>query len=420
MQAEAITETECFHPVADIFPLMQGQDFADLVADIRTHGLHESIWLYEDQVLDGRNRWRACQEAGIEPRYREYEGDDPVGFVISLNLTRRHLNESQRAMVGAKVATMKHGGDRKSDQRTNLSLDKTNAQAAEQLNVSAMSIKSAKHVQKDGTPELVSKVEAGEVKVSVASDIATLPKEEQAEVVARGEKEILEAAKAIRAEKSLTRRQMRVDHILEQCNTDVTLNLDRRYPVILADPPWRYDFSASDNREVENHYPTMALEDIKALPVAQISTDDAVLLLWATNPKLPESLDVMASWGFHFRTAFTWDKGRIGMGYWGRGQTERLLVGSQDSQPVDRISLEGGGELLFNTDTLLLGVRGDMPTPLPENRPSDLIRGQARKHSQKPDEAYEAIERMFPEYPKIELFARQQREGWDVYGYEAS
>src|SRR5262245_52615879 len=98
-----------FHPLSDLFPLLEGAEFEELVADIRANSVREPIWLYQGQILDGRNRWLASQAAGVECPTRIYEGDDPLGFVISLNLKRRHLSESQRAMVAAKLATLRDG-----------------------------------------------------------------------------------------------------------------------------------------------------------------------------------------------------------------------------------------------------------------------------------------------------------------------
>ena len=97
-----------FHPFADIFPLMEGTEFDELVADIKEHELREPIVVHEDMVLDGRNRHRACLAAGVEPTFAPFLGDDPLAFVISANLRRRHLTESQRAMVAAKLASFGH------------------------------------------------------------------------------------------------------------------------------------------------------------------------------------------------------------------------------------------------------------------------------------------------------------------------
>jgi len=177
-----------FHPMAGIFPLLHGNAFADLQQDINENGLLEPIVLFDGQVLDGRNRFRACQEIGTEPAFAEYQGNDPLQYVISLNLHRRHLSESQRAMVGAKIANIDYGGDRVSDQAANLQLGPTTrAEAADMLNISERSVNTAKKVERDGAPELVDAVERGGVSVSAAADVATLPQDEQAEVVARGE-----------------------------------------------------------------------------------------------------------------------------------------------------------------------------------------------------------------------------------------
>lgn len=94
-----------FHPVANIFPLMTGAEYDALVSDIAEHGQHEAIWLCDGMVLDGRNRLRACNQLGLVPEFREYTGDDPQAFVVSLNLHRRHLTREQRDEVIRQLRT---------------------------------------------------------------------------------------------------------------------------------------------------------------------------------------------------------------------------------------------------------------------------------------------------------------------------
>ena len=89
-------QDRAFHPIASAFPLLEGGEYARLVEDLRPHGQREPIWLYQEQILDGRNRYRACLEAHIEPTYRPYLGDNPVGFVYSMNVARRHLSPEQK------------------------------------------------------------------------------------------------------------------------------------------------------------------------------------------------------------------------------------------------------------------------------------------------------------------------------------
>jgi len=160
------------HPLAEIFPRLDGADLTALADDIRKNGLRQAIVTCEGMVLDGRNRLAACKIAGVEPRFKEFTGDAPLGYVISLNLTRRHMDESQRATVAAKIATLSDG-----QRRVGKFADvPSQAQAAAMLNVSERSVRSARQVLEKGTPELISKVERGEVSVSKAAKTVQPPK----------------------------------------------------------------------------------------------------------------------------------------------------------------------------------------------------------------------------------------------------
>src|SRR5262245_33557210 len=114
-----------FHPLAALFPPIEGEEFDGLVASIRANGLREAIVVHDGMVIDGRNRQRACEAAGVDCIYEPLPTDaDPLQFVLDKNLKRRHLTESQRAMVAAKIANLEHGGDRRSVQDANLHLEK--------------------------------------------------------------------------------------------------------------------------------------------------------------------------------------------------------------------------------------------------------------------------------------------------------
>jgi N6-adenosine-specific RNA methylase IME4 len=166
------------------------------------------------------------------------------------------------------------------------------------------------------------------------------------------------------------------------------------FNVILADPPWQYDFAETDNRAIENQYPTMDVVEIadyrdsEGVSIRTAIADDAVLFLWATSPKLREALLVMDGWGFEYVTQAVWVKDRIGMGYWVRQQHE----------------------------TILIGRRGTFSPPEQEARRSSVIDARRGEHSAKPEVAYEFIETMLPDATRLEVFARQARDGWTVFG----
>jgi ParB-like chromosome segregation protein Spo0J len=167
------------HPLSDIFPRMNDADFKALKADIKRYGVREPIWTYEEQILDGRHRWRACKDLGIECPSEEYAGDDATAFIISLNLRRRHLDTSQRAMVAAKLANLQNG-----QRKAPRSNDLAQSDAAQLLNVSGPSVRRAAKVHRHGAEELVNAVENGKISVFQASSIAAKDKSVQREIVA--------------------------------------------------------------------------------------------------------------------------------------------------------------------------------------------------------------------------------------------
>jgi N6-adenosine-specific RNA methylase IME4 len=166
----------------------------------------------------------------------------------------------------------------------------------------------------------------------------------------------------------------------------------KRYGVIYADPPWKYEVFNEDtgsDRLASNHYPLMNLEEIKNLKMP--AADDCVLFLWATVPLLPQGLEVMEAWGFRYRSNFVWVKHKIGLGHWNRNKHEHLLV----------------------------GARGSIPAPaMGGNKSESVIVAPSTKHSEKPPVVRKMIEEMFPSLPRLEMFSRGRWDGWDVWGPE--
>lgn len=196
------------HPAAELFPLMQDDEFASLVESIREQGLREAVWLTKDgALLDGRNRVRACQAAGVKPEFRQYDGDDPVAFVMALNMDRRHLTVGQRAMVALKLVPMYETEGRKAQsvagvstapgRPSKLPADLQEASARRQresthragaaAKVSGRAVSQAKRVA-ENAPDLKAKVESGELALDRAERIVRdreAAERRQAEAVAQ-------------------------------------------------------------------------------------------------------------------------------------------------------------------------------------------------------------------------------------------
>lgn len=171
-----------WHEYADIFPWIEGEAFRALVEDVRKNGVLEPVVFLDGAILDGRNRYMAARELGIEYPRVEYEGDDPLGFVISHNLTRRHLSDNQRASIAARIAKMPQG--KRTDLSTNGERLVSQADAARLLNVSKKAVERATTVHKHGVPELVAALDGDKVSASTAAVISKQDHDTQRRLVA--------------------------------------------------------------------------------------------------------------------------------------------------------------------------------------------------------------------------------------------
>jgi N6-adenosine-specific RNA methylase IME4 len=188
------------------------------------------------------------------------------------------------------------------------------------------------------------------------------------------------------------------------------------FDLIMADNPWRFDLysAAGEAKAPQAHYDCMSLDDLAALPVEAVAAKDCLLWLWALNPMLPQALRIMDAWGFEFKTAGTWvkrtkhGKDCFGTGYVLRSSNEPFLIGTRGSPKTTRStrstipSYDDG----FHSDG----------TAWPAS--SITIEAKAREHSRKPDEAFAAAEGLMPNAKRLEMFSRQSRQGWTVWGNE--
>jgi N6-adenosine-specific RNA methylase IME4 len=313
-------------------------------------------------VLDGHHRLRAASELGLaEVPVRVVAPCDELAHMLRMALLRRQLEKSQRAALAlecAAVEELRAEGRRR--QRANLRNQpevaelpprgKTRDLLAPLAGVSPRLIQDALLVR-EHAPDLYEQLKAG----TLAAD---------------------NAARRVR--------RARRDHSL----TPAPALPAGPFQLIYADPPWQLG-NPDGPYAPENHYPTLPLDQIKALPVP--AAEDALLFLWAVNCLLPQAVEVMQAWGFTYKSNLVWDKGSIGLGVWTRNQHELLL----------------------------LGRKGDFPPPAAEDLPPSVVAAPRRAHSQKPERFYQLIEHAYPTASKLELYARRARPGWSAWGNEA-
>lgn len=401
-----------FHPLANLFPMLSEPELDDLGEDIRINGQVETVKLHRGMILDGRNRYTACARKNIGIHTEIFEGSDrkALALVISKNLKRRHLAEGPRAAVAAAIGRLPIGANQHRAPAAASALDlgadaiqassepaMSQTERADLLNVSRRTVQHADIVFDKGAPELQAALRDGRVAASTAADIAEgLPVAQQAEVAKMDEKAILAAAKQIRKDKNNLRRNERSERIRQIAEASVDLPTGRKFPLIYLDPPTEFDAGDSD-RSTENIYPTMTEDQIAALPITDLATDDCILVMWSTVPWLQKSLRLIEGWGFDYKSCAFWDKVHIGLGFWWRDQVEVLIIATR-GKPV---APENGSVLGPN-----------------------LYSEKKGAHSAKPLYFRDRIDAVpqWKDWPKVELFARTDTAlplNWFAWGNQA-
>lgn len=385
VESQMLDQPVQIHEAAYLFPEMQEQEFKDLKEDIARNGQQMPILLYQGKVVDGRHRLRACTELGVVPRFEEMQAANDAAVnqaVFSINVYRRYLDESQRALIAAKLTNSRAG----TNQHTAGAVSQS--EVAKDLGISVDSVQRGKKVLKNGIPELVAAVASGKINISSAAKLAGLAKEDQSLLNFQDIKAIQDASKAINKAKFEARRQERLQEIEAKRANNKPLEASLgTFSVILADPPWNY------LGELAVGYPCMSVQEICEMPISNISAEDAVLFMWCSSSLLAEALQVVSAWGFTFKTSAVWDKDVAGQGAYFRQAHEVLLI----------------------------GIKGNVPEVPYNARPESVLRYRRLEHSRKPVELYQIIDRMYPELNKIELFCRGEPAlAWTGWGNECT
>lgn len=371
-----------------LIPPLTTEEYSRLEESLKLEGCRDALVFWGNILIDGHNRLKICQTNNIlyEKYYVKFDDENQAKiWIINNQLARRNLTKEWRMyLIGQEYEFTKQPvGVYDHTKIGQNAISSTAEKIAEKHDIDPRTVtRAADYYQsvKKIPEETKKKILTREIK-STAKEVKQL-----ADFKPEIQQQIIEKIPELKEPKL----SVAISKVREDIKQKIIANMELptgQFDVIYADPPWDYSSTIQKYANVKHHYPTMVLEKIKILKIP--AYDDCVLFLWVTGPKIYEGLDVLESWGFIYKGMIIWDKEIIGMGSWIRWQHEILLI----------------------------GIKGDVPTPKPENRFSSMIRERRDKHSKKPTIIYEMIEKMFPDRRYVELFARKKHsEKWEAWG----
>lgn len=402
------------HPLAEAYPHMAEEIYQPFKESLLHKGQHVPITVIPHptndnilQIIDGRHRYGALLELGMAIKYEIYDGpldDDSLrSFVESQNVHRRDLSQGQRAMSAAKLYTGNIGRPKKGSHDETDMTDAVAEEISKRNGIGLSTFRKAVRVNRlsKRLPEFVEHVFEGRIPLAPAYDMVadfeqTDKKLKTLNITIADFKKLTEAPSSIneilrrskQAEKK-AKRDARDQNIAE-----VAQELpDEEYQVVYLDPPWKFETrsEAGMDRSAENHYPTMEFKDIiEAKPAL---ADRAVVFLWVTNPFLAHAFDLLSAWDLTYKSNFVWHKDKMGTGYWNRQNHEILIIATTEKG----FPAPAGEDLMPSCETFPRG-----------------------RHSEKPNEYADWIDKVYPTAKKLEMYCRSPREGWDHWGFESN
>ena len=362
-----------------LIPPLTDEEYKGLEESILKDGCRDSLVLWGEILVDGHNRYEICTRHNIPFKAVQKEfasRDDVVIWIIKNQFGRRNLPAYERAKLAlrlkpviaekAKENLVTHTecgyqGCQKSDKAE---ID-TKKELAKVAGVSHDTIAKVEKIEQKATPEIKTQLQKGEISIN-------------------------QAYKTVKKEENRQKRQESIEKQIAQKPSERYVDIyktDKKYRVIYADPPWSY----GDKQNIdglggaEKHYPTMSLNDICDIPIP--AEENAVLFLWVTSPLLEDAFKVIRAWGFKYKSSFVWDKIAHNMGHYNSVRHEFLLICTKGSCTPDV-------KKLFDS----------------------VVSIERTEHSRKPKEFRDMIDTLYPIGNRLEMFARESADKWDVWG----
>ena len=375
------------HAYGMLYPEMDEAQFQSFIENVTENGFQNPIiYLYEGKILDGWHRYQAAltiQECDTSKNmldlliFREFNRADPLAFVHSINGYRRHLTQAQLAVIALKHTKMKQVG-RPDKKIVSDDTIKSSTEIAQVTGTSRETVQRAKRAMQLA-PEKIDDMVEGTVTPT----------------------QIIDQDRDKQIKQTVDMRQLARQSAKRKMKAQYPALPEKQYDIIYADPPWDYEGQVQHSGEggpetggAVVHYRTLTLVELEALNVSSLANPDCLLFLWTTGTHLDQAIELGRAWGFDYKqVAFVWDKQRTNPGHYTLTQCEYVLVFKRKygTRPDDRLAT-----------------------------PRQFVSEMRGKHSAKPKEVANRIVTMYPEASRIELFARDESDDFDVWGNEVS